>query len=106
MSRDEQKKRFLERIDDPEANWKFASGDVRERKHWKSYMAAYEAALNETSRPWAPWYVVPADDKRYMRRVVADTIVTAIDQMDLSYPVLPADELKQMQLAKAELLRE
>lgn len=103
VSRDEQKKRFFERIEDPNAHWKFQAADVRERKHWDAYMEAYEHALSETSRPWAPWYAIPADDKRYMRRKVAEVLAEALDGMDLEYPELPAAERKKMVLAKAEL---
>jgi polyphosphate kinase 2 (PPK2 family) len=67
VSKEEQRQRFLARIDEPEKNWKFSEGDVRERQYWDAYMHAYEEALGATSRPWAPWYAIPADDKRYMR---------------------------------------
>ncbi|MDH3862274.1 MAG: polyphosphate kinase 2 family protein, partial [Gammaproteobacteria bacterium] len=72
VSKDEQKRRFLSRLDDAEKNWKFEPNDVKERRHWDDYMRAYEDALNATSRPWAPWYAIPADDKPYMRARVAD----------------------------------
>ena len=87
VSLEEQKRRFLRRLDNPSKNWKFNPDDVAERKHWDAYMAAYEEALNATSRPWAPWYAIPADDKSYMRAAVAETIVAALDQYDLRYPV-------------------
>lgn len=103
VSKEEQKRRFLQRIAEPEANWKFRASDVRERAHWGAYMDAYERALRETSRPWAPWYVVPADDKRYMRRVVAEILAATLKDMDLSYPTPTKDELRDMKLAKAEL---
>ena len=106
VSKDEQKKRFLERIAEPEANWKFRAADVRERAHWDAYMDAYERAIRETSRPWAPWYVVPADDKRYMRRVVADILARTLKDMSLAYPAPTKDELRDMKLAKVELERE
>jgi len=86
VSADEQRRRFLSRIDDPEKNWKFSAGDVRERRFWKAYQAAYQAALSATSRPWAPWYAVPADDKPAMRRIVADIVVRALQALDLRYP--------------------
>ena len=72
ISRDEQRARFLKRIDDPSRNWKFAMSDVRERAHWPSYMQAYEDVLNATSKPWAPWYAIPADSKPYMRAAIAE----------------------------------
>ncbi len=106
VSKAEQKKRFLERIADPEANWKFQSGDVREREHWDAYMDAYEDALNETSRPWAPWYAVPADDKRFMRRTVAEILVETMAGMDLEYPTLPEAERTAMAEAKKTLEKE
>lgn len=87
VSREEQKRRFLARLDDPRKNWKFEPADVEERQHWDAYMEAYEAALNATSRPWAPWYAIPADNKAYMRAVVAEIIATSLAQFDLKYPV-------------------
>jgi PPK2 family polyphosphate:nucleotide phosphotransferase len=86
VSKAEQKQRFLARIDDPEKNWKFSSGDVRERRHWDQYMAAYQEVLNATSRPWAPWYAIPADDKPYMRDQVARTLAENLKRLDLNYP--------------------
>ena len=106
VSKDEQKKRFLERIDDPEANWKFRSGDVLERQHFDEYLAAYQQALNETSRPWAPWYAVPADDKGFLRRTVAEILVGTLEQMDLHYPVANPDEQRAMAGAKKALQAE
>ena len=106
VSKDEQKKRFLERIADPEANWKFQSGDVRERDHWDAYMDAYQDALNETSRPWAPWYAIPADDKRFMRRAVSEILVETMAAMDLEYPKLPEAERTAMAEAKKKLQKE
>ncbi len=86
VSRKEQKKRFLERIEDPEKNWKFAIGDVKERSYWSDYMAAYEDAIRATATRTAPWYVVPADNKWFMRLVVVAAIVEAVENMKLSYP--------------------
>jgi PPK2 family polyphosphate:nucleotide phosphotransferase len=86
VSRDEQRNRFLSRLGEVEKNWKFSAGDVEERAHWDEYMQAYEAALNATSKPWAPWYAIPADDKPYMRLCVAETIVQTLKQLDLRYP--------------------
>ena len=93
VSRDEQKKRFLARLDEPEKNWKFSPGDVRERGHWNEYMRAYEDAINATSRPWAPWYAIPADNKRYMRLTVARIILASFESLHLSYPVVD-DEVR------------
>ena len=86
VSREEQKRRFLDRIDEPEKQWKFSTGDVRERAHWDRYMAAYEDALNATSRPHAPWYAIPADDKPFLRVQVAEIVVKALRAMGLRYP--------------------
>jgi PPK2 family polyphosphate:nucleotide phosphotransferase len=86
VSRKEQKKRFLERIEDPEKNWKFAIGDVKERSYWNDYMTAYEDAIRATATRSAPWYVVPADNKWFMRLVVVAAIVEAVENMYLSYP--------------------
>jgi PPK2 family polyphosphate:nucleotide phosphotransferase len=104
VSKAEQKKRLLDRIDDPEANWKFQPGDVPERGNFGRYMSAYEDALNETSRPWAPWYAVPADDKPFMRRAVAEILVETLRRMDLHYPTPGPDEQRAMARAK-RLLR-
>lgn len=92
VSKEEQRQRFLSRLDEPEKNWKFNASDVHERDHWKDYMDAYENALNETSRPWAPWYAIPADDKFYMRSCVADIILQNLKTLDLHYPVLDKGE--------------
>lgn len=86
VSRDEQKARFLARLDEPEKNWKFEANDIIERRYWDDYMAAYESALNGTSRPWAPWYSIPADDKPYMRAEVARIIVETLSTLGLDYP--------------------
>jgi PPK2 family polyphosphate:nucleotide phosphotransferase len=86
VSKDEQRRRFLARIDEPRKNWKFATGDVRERAFWNAYMEAYEEAINATSRPWAPWYAIPADGKPYMRLCVADILVRSLKRLDLRYP--------------------
>lgn len=91
VSKKEQKRRFLARLDDPDKNWKFESGDIVERRYWDDYMAAYEAALNATSRPWAPWYAIPADDRRYMQARVAEIIIASLQSIGLRYPQ-PSDE--------------
>ena len=92
VSHAEQRRRFLARLDEPEKNWKFSSGDVRERGFWNDYMKAYEEALNATSRSWAPWYAIPADDKPYMRLCVAEIIVATLKGMGLRYPQANAKE--------------
>ena len=93
VSKEEQKARFLSRLDEPEKNWKFEYGDIVERRYWDDYMHAYEAALNATSRAWAPWYAIPADNKPYMRACVADIVVRTLSQLGLEYPD-PSPELK------------
>jgi len=86
VSREEQRQRFLSRLDEPEKNWKFSVSDVKERGHWNDYMAAYQAALAATSRPWAPWFAIPADDKDYMRLAVAEVVVDTLKHLPLRYP--------------------
>jgi len=86
VSRDEQKRRFMERLNEPSRNWKFSSADVRERGHWDDYQAAYEQAIRATATPHAPWYVVPADNKWYLRLVMVTAVVQALEEMDLAYP--------------------
>jgi len=103
VSKDEQKRRFLARLDDPAKNWKFEPGDVKERRYWDQYMAAYQSALNATSRPWAPWYAIPADDKSYMRARVAETIINAMQGIGLRYPETPEDDRADFAEARAEL---
>jgi PPK2 family polyphosphate:nucleotide phosphotransferase len=93
VSLEEQRRRFLARLDQPEKNWKFAVGDVAERKHWDGYMQAYEEALRGTSRKWAPWYAIPADDKPYMRMVVAELLVQTLGKLGLRYPQPDADSV-------------
>ena len=103
VSKDEQKRRFLARLDDPTKNWKFDAGDVRERRHWDKYMSAYEAALNATSRPWAPWYAIPADDKSYMRARVAEIVVSALKGIGLRYPKVSDKDRASFAEARKEL---
>ena len=98
LSEDEQRKRFLARIDDPDKNWKFSMADIEERKFWDKYMAAYEECLSATSTREAPWYVVPADDKRNARLFVSEIILGALDGLKLSYPRV--DEGRRRELAK------
>jgi len=88
VSKEEQRKRLLARLTEPEKNWKFSQQDLEERKLWKQYMAAYESAVNATSRSWAPWYVIPADDKPFMRMCVAEIITQTLESLDLHYPTV------------------
>ena len=104
VSRDEQKRRFLARLDHPDKNWKFEPRDVVERRSWDDYMNAYEAALNATSRPWAPWYAIPADDKSYMQARVADIIIATLQSIGLRYPEPSDDDRQEFLAAREELL--
>jgi PPK2 family polyphosphate:nucleotide phosphotransferase len=104
VSKKEQKKRFLARLDEPEKHWKFALGDVAEREHWDDYMKAYEQMIEATSTEWAPWHVIPADHKWFMRMAVADVVVEALEELELRYPKL--DDAKRQELAEARKLLE
>ncbi len=88
VSKEEQGRRLLSRLKEPEKHWKFSQQDLEERKLWKRYMQAYEDAINETSRPWAPWYAIPADNKPFMRMCVADIITKTLRKLDLHYPTV------------------
>jgi PPK2 family polyphosphate:nucleotide phosphotransferase len=103
VSREEQKKRFLERIDTPEKNWKLSPNDVKERELWGDYMAAYEDVLTHTSTPWAPWHVIPADHKWFMRLAVADIICDKLKELNLKYPTV-TEEQKQGLIEAKKLL--
>jgi PPK2 family polyphosphate:nucleotide phosphotransferase len=104
VSKGEQRRRFLQRIDNPAKNWKFSEDDVRERSRWKDYMAAYEEAVRETAAPHAPWYVVPADNKWYTRLVVADAIVDALRSLELAFPRLDQGKLRDLAAARRMLV--
>lgn len=103
VSRKEQKKRFFERLDNPEKNWKFASADVRERAHWHEYMKSYEEMLQATSTRDAPWYIVPADKKWFTRACVADIIATRIRELKLSFPKISSEERVALAAARQQL---
>ena len=103
LSKDEQRKRFLDRIDEPDKNWKFSIADVRERKRWEEYMDAYEACLNATSAAHAPWYVVPADDKKNARLIVSQIILDTMKELNMSYPTVDKARLKELQAIRKEL---
>jgi PPK2 family polyphosphate:nucleotide phosphotransferase len=105
VSKEEQEQRFLARIDDPAKNWKFSMKDVKEREHWDDYMHAYEQTVRHTATEYAPWYVVPADTKWFTRLVVASAIVQRLSALDLSYPELSKDELKELKAARQALLK-
>ena len=104
VSKDEQADRFRRRIDRPDKNWKFSEGDLAERALWGRYMEAYEAALNATSRPWAPWYAVPADDKPYMRSTVASIVETCLASLGLEFPDIGDDRRAEL-IALKETIR-
>ncbi|MFN0254199.1 polyphosphate kinase 2 family protein [Pedobacter ureilyticus] len=106
VSKDEQKKRFLDRIEDPAKNWKFSSSDIKERALWDKYMNAYEDALNETSTDYAPWYVIPADKKWYTRLAVSQVIAETLKGLKLEYPVLAKEEADKLASYKEQLLSE
>ncbi len=106
VSRAEQKRRFLERIDQPEKNWKFSAADARERGHWKDYMTAYEDAIRNTATPESPWYVVPADNKWFTRAVVAAAVIDALASLELQYPKVSKAKLKELAAARKALMAE
>jgi PPK2 family polyphosphate:nucleotide phosphotransferase len=104
VSRKEQKRRFLERLENPEKNWKFSANDIKERAYWNEYMTCYEDLIRETASPEAPWYVVPADNKWFTRVVVAAAVIDALASLDLSYPEVSKAKLKDLAAAKRALL--
>jgi len=103
VSREEQKKRFLERLDNPDKNWKFSMADARERERWGDYMDAYEEMIRHTASPHAPWYVVPADKKWFTRLVVAAAVLEALDDMNLAYPKVDDEKRKELEAARSML---
>ncbi len=106
ISKKEQKKRFLQRIDLPEKNWKFSASDAREREHWNDYMKAYEDCFNRTSTKWAPWYVIPADNKPAARLAVGYVIYEKLRSLNLHYPTITSSQKKELLEAKAILTKE
>lgn len=106
VSKDEQKKRFLERIENPSKNWKLSPSDVKERAHWDAYQDAYEDMLSHTSSEWAPWYVIPADKKWFSRMVIADVIVKTLKALNLEYPELADHQRAQLEESRTILLAE
>ena len=103
VSNKEQKKRFLERIEEPEKNWKFSANDAKERQHWDDYMEAYEDMIRSTATKAAPWYIVPADNKWFTRVVVAAAVIEALDSLNLKYPKVSESKLKELATAKRTL---
>jgi PPK2 family polyphosphate:nucleotide phosphotransferase len=106
LSKDEQKRRFLERIENPEKNWKFSIADANERKHWDAYMDAYEDMLRHTSTKWAPWYVIPADHKWFTRVAVADILLKTLQSLDLKYPGVSKGRKAELQKIRYQLEKE
>jgi PPK2 family polyphosphate:nucleotide phosphotransferase len=106
VSRREQKRRFLQRIDQPDKNWKFSFDDVAKRGDWKAYQKAYEDILSQTSKPWAPWFVIPADHKWFSRAAIAHIVVTKLEELKLHYPEMPPEKKKGLQKAKQMLENE
>jgi PPK2 family polyphosphate:nucleotide phosphotransferase len=106
LSKEEQRRRFLARLDEPAKRWKFSMDDINERKRWNDYMAAYEDMIRATSRPSAPWHVVPADHKWFTRLVVAAAVIEALESLDLSYPKIGTAGLKEMRKVRAALQAE
>jgi PPK2 family polyphosphate:nucleotide phosphotransferase len=106
VSKDEQKKRFIERVDDPDKNWKFSTADAKERGFWDDYMHAYEELIKKTSTEKSPWYVIPADNKSYARIAIASAIITALDELNLEYPTVSEEKIAELQAVKKALLEE
>ena len=106
VSKDEQKKRLLDRINEPEKNWKFSSGDLKERALWDKYQKAYEEAINETSTEYAPWHILPADQKWFTRLTACQIITQTLEKMDLKFPVLSDEEASELEASKASLENE
>jgi len=106
VSKKVQKERFIARLDRPEKNWKFSASDLTERERWDDYMSAYEQAINSTSTEWAPWHIIPADNKWAMRAAVADIITTRLHNLDLNYPLLTGAQMKLLAEARKQLENE
>jgi PPK2 family polyphosphate:nucleotide phosphotransferase len=106
VSKKEQKERFIERVDNPDKNWKFSAADAKERGYWNDYMHAYEELIKNTSTKKSPWYVIPADNKSYARIAIASAIITALEEMDLEYPKVSAAKIAELNAVKQALLDE
>ncbi|CAI9679968.1 polyphosphate kinase 2 family protein [Elizabethkingia anophelis] len=106
VSKEEQKKRLLDRINEPEKNWKFSSGDLKERALWDKYQKAYEEAINETSTEYAPWHILPADQKWFTRLTACQIITQTLEKMDLKFPVLSDEEASELEASKTSLENE
>ncbi|HEY2943189.1 MAG TPA: polyphosphate kinase 2 family protein [Vicinamibacteria bacterium] len=106
VSKEEQRRRFLARLDEPQKNWKFSLSDVKEREHWDEYMAAYEDMLERTSTEHAPWYVIPADHKWFMRMAVADVVVSTLEKLKPEYPTITEEKRRELEAARKALEQE
>ena len=105
LSKDEQRKRFLQRIDEPHKNWKFSLADVDERRFWKRYMSAFEECLGATSTREAPWYVVPADDKENARLIVSQIILDTLNGLEMTYPEMSAERREELRSIRERLIK-
>ena len=105
LSKEEQRKRFLDRLDEPDKNWKFSAADLHERKYWAHYMAVYEDCLNATSTDHAPWYIVPADDKKNSRLIVSQAILDAFNGLDMAYPKTTAKRRQELESIRKQLAK-
>jgi PPK2 family polyphosphate:nucleotide phosphotransferase len=103
VSKDEQRKRFLKRLEEPEKNWKFSEADVREREHWHEYMSAYEDMIRHTASPEAPWFIVPADHKWFMHATVSSAIIETLDSLQLAFPTVDRGRRKELEAARKAL---
>lgn len=106
VSKKEQKKRFLDRIEDPTKNWKFSSADVKERQYWDDYMKAYSDMITATSTKFAPWYVIPADRKWFMRFAVSNIIINSLKKLEIDFPTMPSSEKEELEKSKQMLINE
>jgi PPK2 family polyphosphate:nucleotide phosphotransferase len=106
VSKEEQKKRFIERIDNPDKNWKFSTSDAKERTYWKNYMKAYEEMIRKTSTKESPWYVVPADNKSFARIVIASAVINALDELGLEYPRVSKEKIAELNTIRESLMKE
>jgi polyphosphate kinase 2 (PPK2 family) len=106
LSEEEQRKRFLARIDDPKKNWKFSAADIEERKFWPQYMQAYEACLSATSSKIAPWYVVPADDKENARLIISRIVLDTFNSLNMSYPETDVKRRQELRLIRQQLVKQ
>jgi len=103
LSKEEQRKRFLERIEEPEKNWKFTLSDIHERKYWDQYMEAYENCFKETSTPYAPWHIIPADNKENARLIISQIVLDGLHELKMSYPQMTTERLKELEIIRKQL---